>query len=258
LILKRDRFLMPGTRLFLLICCAIGAALIAVPLLNSSGLAAMPDAASRGFAIWEREGCAACHSLLMQGGSFAPDLTHIDAQRGAAYLRSFLENPSAYHPDAARQMPRPDLTVSETDDVIALLAWVGGIDPAQRVQTVFVSGSGARPAAGVEIASAPAITDPATLGRALFSRAPANCATCHSLEPGVRIIGPSLAGIAERAAQRVPGMSAEAYIRASILRPGEYLVEGYENVMAQNLGEILTVDDVNNLIAFLLTLEAES
>lgn len=248
---------MPGTRLFFLLCCSIAAALIAVPLLNSGGLAAMPEAAARGFAIWERQGCAACHGLLMQGGSFAPDLTHIYAQRGAAYLRSFLENPLAYHPDAARQMPRPDLTVSETEDVIALLAWVNGLDQAQRVQTVYISGGIARLVPSNEIASAQTVVDPVALGRALFSRAPANCAACHSLEPGVRIIGPSLAGIAVRAGERVPGMSAEAYIRASILRPGEYIVDGYENVMAQNLGEILSVDDVNNLIAFLLTLEAE-
>jgi len=250
---------MPGTRWFLFICCLIGVGLIALPLLSSGEAAAMPEAAARGLGIWQQQGCAGCHSLLLQGGSFAPDLTHIHSQRGGAYLRSFLENPSAFHPDAARQMPRPFLTVSETDDVIALLAWVNDLQQAERVLPVFVSGSG-----GIRSleASAPgelnAPPDPVALGRALFSRAPANCAACHSLEPGVRIIGPSLAGIASRAAQRVPGMSAEAYIRASILRPGEYIVEGYENVMAQNLGEILNVDEVNHLIAFLLTLEAES
>lgn len=249
---------MPGTRLFLFICCLIGAALIALPLLNGGEVAAMPEAAARGFSVWQAQGCAGCHSVLLQGGSFAPDLTHIYAQRGDAYLRSFLENPSAYHPDAARQMPRPSLTVSEAEDVIALLAWAGELDQAERVPLVYVSGGAIGMGSSPSATTAQAAVDPVALGRALFGRAPANCATCHSLEPDIRIIGPSLAGIATRAAERVPGMSAEAYIRASILRPGEYIVDGYENVMAQNLGEILDVDEVNNLIAFLLTLEAGS
>src|SRR5690242_10798613 len=55
----------------------------------------------------------------------------------------------------------------------------------------------------------------------------ARCATCHALVPDTIIIGPSLAGVATRAETRVPGVSAEEYIQLSILRPGDYIVEGF-------------------------------
>ena len=51
------------------------------------------------------------------------------------------------------------------------------------------------------------------------------CITCHSLEPDVVIVGPSQAGLATRAETRVPGQSAEDYIRNSITHPNDYVVE---------------------------------
>lgn len=82
------------------------------------------------------------------------------------------------------------------------------------------------------------------------------CRICHSLDPGVTLVGPSFDGIATRAATRVPGMSAEEYIRESILDPNAYVVEGFPaGQMLQNFGDLLTTEDIDNLVAFLLTLE---
>lgn len=82
------------------------------------------------------------------------------------------------------------------------------------------------------------------------------CRICHSLEPGVVQVGPSLDGVATRAAARVPGLTAEDYIRQSILDPDAYVVEGFPSgQMLQNFGDLLTEEDIENLIAFLLTLE---
>ncbi|MCE9646107.1 MAG: cytochrome c [Chloroflexi bacterium] len=89
-------------------------------------------------------------------------------------------------------------------------------------------------------------------GRQVFN---ARCATCHALEPNTTIIGPSLAGVATRAETRVPGLSADEYIQISILRPGDYVVEGYNNVMITNFSKELTSEDMNALVAFLLTLK---
>ncbi len=84
----------------------------------------------------------------------------------------------------------------------------------------------------------------------------AACRICHSLEPGVIIVGPSFDGIATRAATRVPGMTAEEYIRQSILEPNAYVVEGFpKGQMVQNLGDILTDEQIDDLVAFLLTLK---
>jgi nitric oxide reductase subunit C len=97
-------------------------------------------------------------------------------------------------------------------------------------------------------------TDPVAAGHYWFSRPPANCATCHSLEPDVVIVGPSLAGVATRAASRVPDMSAGEYLRTSILDPGAFVVPGFPDAMARNLGEVLDDQQINDILAFLESL----
>ena len=86
------------------------------------------------------------------------------------------------------------------------------------------------------------------------SASPLPCSACHSLD-GTVIIGPSHKGDATRAGTRVPGLSAEEYIRQSILDPGAFIVPGFVNVMPANYGETLTPQQIDNLVAFLLTLE---
>ena len=81
------------------------------------------------------------------------------------------------------------------------------------------------------------------------------CATCHALVPDTIIIGPSLYGIATVAETRVEGQSAEEYLQLSVLRPGDYVVGGFNNVMVTNLAKELTSEELNALIAFLLTLK---
>ena len=89
-------------------------------------------------------------------------------------------------------------------------------------------------------------------GQAVFN---ARCATCHALVPDTIIIGPSLYGVATRAETRVEGLSAEEYITMSVLRPGDYVVEGFNNVMITNLAKELTSEDLNALVAFLMTMK---
>lgn len=105
-----------------------------------------------------------------------------------------------------------------------------------------------------------ASADSVDAGEQLFKQSTigttAGCKTCHSLEPGAVIIGPSLAGIATRAGNMVSGVSAEYYLRQSILEPDAYLVEGYPaSVMPKVWGEQLSEEQVNGLVEYLLTLE---
>jgi hypothetical protein len=52
----------------------------------------------------------------------------------------------------------------------------------------------------------------------------------------------------------VPGLSAEEYLRQSILDPNAYVVQGFPaGQMFQNFAEVLTEDEIDALIAFLLT-----
>jgi coenzyme F420-reducing hydrogenase delta subunit/NAD-dependent dihydropyrimidine dehydrogenase PreA subunit len=100
----------------------------------------------------------------------------------------------------------------------------------------------------------------ARAGERLFAEAAvgtnAGCRICHSLRPGVKLVGPSLAGVATRAETRVPGLPAEAYLRQSILTPDAYVVEGYPaGQMLPDLGKALLPEQLDDLVAFLLTLK---
>jgi len=91
-------------------------------------------------------------------------------------------------------------------------------------------------------------------GQAAFTTA--GCVACHSLEPDVKIVGPSQAGIAARAAARKPGYSAEVYLYESITRPDIYLVEGFQpDLMPKTFKETLKPQEIADLIAFLMTLK---
>lgn len=82
------------------------------------------------------------------------------------------------------------------------------------------------------------------------------CRVCHSLDPGVVIIGPSFDGVATAAKTRVPGLTAEEYLRQSIVDPDAFVVHGFDaGVMLQNFNETLSDDEIDNLVAFLLTFE---
>lgn len=85
------------------------------------------------------------------------------------------------------------------------------------------------------------------------------CVTCHYVDQPGRLIGPSLQGVSERAATRVEGQSAVEYLRNSILHPNDYLVEDETgeyppSLMPQTYADVLTEQEVNDLIAYLLTL----
>jgi cytochrome c2 len=97
-------------------------------------------------------------------------------------------------------------------------------------------------------------------GEALFNEAiivdQPGCNTCHSLTPDTVVVGPSLAGIGTRAETRISGMSAEDYLRESILHPDNYVVEGFTaGVMVQVWEKTLTPEQVDNVIAYLLTIK---
>ena len=98
------------------------------------------------------------------------------------------------------------------------------------------------------------IGDPSA-GRQVFETGGSSqipCASCHTLD-GTALVGPSLQGIAERAATRRPDMSATEYLRESIISPSTYVVEGYDDVMNKDYGEKLSSEEIDNLIAFLMT-----
>ena len=97
----------------------------------------------------------------------------------------------------------------------------------------------------------------AAAGEKVFNEvaAPA-CNSCHSLEAGVVILGPSLATIGAEAGSRVSGQSAEEYLRIAIVDPNAEVVEGFAaNLMTSNYGSQLTEQQIQDLVAYMMTLK---
>ncbi len=82
-----------------------------------------------------------------------------------------------------------------------------------------------------------------------------HCATCHATVPDTIIVGPSLAGIASRASTYDANLTAKQYIELSILRPDAFLVTGFANAMPADLGKKLTSEELDAVVAYLLTLK---
>ncbi|MBX2997276.1 MAG: hypothetical protein KF893_02105 [Caldilineaceae bacterium] len=85
------------------------------------------------------------------------------------------------------------------------------------------------------------------------------CIDCHYLdEPqdGMllnNLIAPSLAGLRQTAASRVPGQDAESYVYHSIVDPKAYEVEGYEaNLMPLTYAEEMSEAEIHALVSWLL------
>lgn len=88
-------------------------------------------------------------------------------------------------------------------------------------------------------------------GEGLF--ASLGCAACHSLEPDTVVVGPSLYGVADRAATRIDGYDAQQYLHESIVLSKSYVVEGFPDAMPADFGERMDAQQLADLIAFLLT-----
>lgn len=95
------------------------------------------------------------------------------------------------------------------------------------------------------------LTDPVARGRLVYQSS--GCSGCHTLDGlSVGTVGPNQTKVGETAAARLPSMSAEEYIRQSILDPSAHLVEGYQDLMPKAYSQTLNPEQLNDLVAFLL------
>ncbi len=82
---------------------------------------------------------------------------------------------------------------------------------------------------------------------------PGACTTCHTLDGVDNSFAPTHGGISKIAGERVEGMSAVDYLRESIVDPLAFQVDNWIMIMPKNYSEVLSEEQINNLIAFLLT-----
>lgn len=240
----------------------------------------------RGRDVWHKYNCINCHTLFGEGAYYAPDLTKITQLRGEQYLKAYLRDPSNFYDEKRhrRLMPRQDLSDAEIEAVIAFLDWVSKVDnQGWPPRPILVTGAtipgtdlgfeqtteagagspqppGARPVSGRE--------NPMALGAAQFRAAAPACNACHSIAPGVSMAGPSLAGVAARAEKIIgsPDYAGEArdaktYVVESIRAPSAYVVPGPmysangQSFMPNTYGQSLTVEQIDQLAEYLLTLK---
>lgn len=114
--------------------------------------------------------------------------------------------------------------------------------------------TGSPPAAEPEGASGDADLAAASydLGFQVYMR---ECAVCHGAADGM---GPSLTAMRDRAPMVVAGLPAEEYLRQSIVEPGAFVVEGYQDIMPKDYAETLTADEIDSLITFILEFDPAS
>jgi nitrite reductase (NO-forming)/hydroxylamine reductase len=93
------------------------------------------------------------------------------------------------------------------------------------------------------------------------------CIACHTIPNipnAVGILGPNLSNIGAEAGLRIPGTSAIDYIHQSILDPQAFVAptcpQGacQNGIMPTNMKDVLTADEINEIVSYLLTLKTGS
>ncbi len=115
------------------------------------------------------------------------------------------------------------------------------------------------PAASSGSSNVSEVTGDPAAGQVLFNtfvpEASFACATCHLADSENTLICPGLQNVGTRAETRVPGMTAVEYLHQSIVDPSAYVVEGFpDNLMPHVFGQVFTEEQINDLIAYLMTL----
>ncbi len=94
----------------------------------------LTDSVVRGKEIWESNNCMGCHTLLGEGGYYAPELTKVIDRLNFKYngngediIKGILMSETPWQPNG-RQMVAYGMTEGEAIDVIAFFNWIGKID----------------------------------------------------------------------------------------------------------------------------------
>jgi nitric oxide reductase subunit C len=85
------------------------------------------EAVVRGKDIWEKNNCMGCHSILGEGGYYAPELTQVLARRGEGYVKAALMSPIPWAPNG-RKMVAYGFSLEEANDMVAFFDWIDDID----------------------------------------------------------------------------------------------------------------------------------
>lgn len=229
--------------------------------------------------VWHKYNCINCHTLFGEGAYYGPDLTKITQHRGEAYLTAYMRDPSQFYDEQRhrRLMPTQNLSEEEIHNLIRFLDWVANVDnqgwPPRPILVaggtinVATQGEDVGTAISEDVRPVTADSDPRAIGEHLFRTVTPVCTACHSLQPGVQLAGPSMAHIATTAERTLASpeytgsaTDVEGYLRESITAPSAHLVPGAmfsaggTSFMPNTYGETLTEEQIDQLVAYLATL----
>jgi nitric oxide reductase subunit C len=99
-----------------------------------SNQSAMSESVVAGKALWEKNDCVGCHTLIGEGAYYAPELMNVFQRRGAsdeatfkAYMQGWMAAQPLQAPDR-RKMPQFNLTAEEVDALSDFLIWTSKVN----------------------------------------------------------------------------------------------------------------------------------
>ena len=122
--------------------------------------------------------------------------------------------------------------------LLMLVACVEATENPVGTTTLVPENGSLAPATSESAASGPDIANGARQFKGL------GCSGCHRTDSG-KLVGPGLAGI---------GAQGDDAIRASIIDPSAVITEGFNDLMPKTFGDALKDDDMDDLVAYLNTL----
>ena len=94
----------------------------------------MTESVIAGKALWEKNNCVGCHTLIGEGAYYAPELMNVFQRRGAAdetafkgYMQGWMAAQPLNIPDR-RKMPQFNLTNEEVDSLADFLIWTSKVN----------------------------------------------------------------------------------------------------------------------------------
>lgn len=148
----------------------------------------MTEQVVRGKHLWDRSNCMGCHTILGEGGYYAPELTRVVERRGKEWIAIFIKDPEAMFP-GERRMVKYGFDDAQIADLIAFLAWIQDIETNGFPPKPDLALPAAPVVAKAEIAPPPPI----------FGTV---CVACHAVGGKGGAVGPALDGVAHR---KTPG-----------------------------------------------------
>lgn len=88
------------------------------------------ESVAKGKLLWEKNNCMGCHTIMGEGGYYAPELTKVVERRGEGYIKGVLMSPTPWQraDHGGRKMVAYNMTEDQANDMIDFLKWIGEID----------------------------------------------------------------------------------------------------------------------------------